>query len=81
MFKVLSREQVVQQTPLEKSDETLVTNTNNGVSLTTMMKNIEEKEKLDAANRRKHRRSKNRNRQTMPRQRQHHKRPIKQPSM
>lgn len=53
LFKVLSREQVVQQTPLEKSDETLVTNTNNGVSLTTMMKNIEEKEKLDAANRRK----------------------------
>ncbi|HFB2146274.1 TPA: hypothetical protein ABRA71_004613 [Escherichia coli] len=27
LFKVLSREQVVQQTPLEKSDETLVTNT------------------------------------------------------
>ncbi|OXV12383.1 conjugal transfer protein TraI, partial [Escherichia coli] len=25
LFKVLSREQVVQQTPLEKSDETLVT--------------------------------------------------------
>lgn len=43
LFKVLSREQVVQQTPLEKSDETLVTNTNNGVSLTTMMKNIEAK--------------------------------------
>ena len=74
LFKVLSREQVVQQTPLEKSDETLVTNTNNGVSLTTMMKTSKKKGKnsmpLTAG---KHRRSKNRNRQTMPRQRQHHK--------
>ncbi|STM08442.1 conjugal transfer protein TraI [Escherichia coli] len=81
LFKVLSREQVVQQTPLEKSDETLVTNTNNGVSLATMMKNIEEKENSMPLTAGKHRRSKNRNRQTMPRQRQHHKRPIKQPSM
>ena len=81
LFKVLSREQVVQQTPLEKSDETLVTNTNNGVSTDNNDENIEEKEKLDAANRRKAQEEQEQKQADNARQRQHHKRPIKQPSM
>ncbi|CAD5879804.1 conjugal transfer protein TraI [Escherichia coli] len=48
IFKLISKQESVQHTTLEKTDETLITSSNNNVSLGTIMKNIEEKEKREA---------------------------------
>lgn len=48
IFKLISKQESLQHTTLEKTDETLITSTNNNVSLGTIMKNIEEKEKREA---------------------------------
>ncbi|MCQ5512827.1 conjugal transfer protein TraI (plasmid) [Escherichia coli] len=48
IFKLISKQESAQQTTLEKTDETLITSSNNNVSLGTIMKNIEEKEKREA---------------------------------
>jgi len=53
LYKFLSRPEAVKQTGLEKTNETLVTGTNNNIPLTSIMRNIEEKEKIDEANRKK----------------------------
>ncbi|MCU6344921.1 conjugal transfer protein TraI [Escherichia coli] len=47
IFKLISKQESVQHTTLEKTDETLITSSNNNVSLGTIMKNIEEKEKRE----------------------------------